>query len=112
MARTQSVHLGNASGSEVSVCLFLYVNAKLQEVTIATPAGCCSGQLCTEVQKPHSFTSGLLLCTLDPSWHIMASGPGFGMLQKRKWDFEDLLVQFPFFHAPHTALLGHGKHGM
>lgn len=41
------------------VCLFLHVNAKLQEVTIATPTGCCSGQLCTEVQKSHSLTSGL-----------------------------------------------------
>lgn len=61
------MHLGNASGHEVRVCLFLYVNAKLQEVTIATPAGCCSGQLCIEVQKPHSLTSGLSLCTLDPS---------------------------------------------
>lgn len=106
------MHLGNASGPEVRVCLFLYVNAKLQEVTIATPAGCCSGQLCTEVQKPHSLTSGLLLCTLDPSRHITALGPGFGSLKKRRWDFEDLLVQFPFLHAPHTALLVHSKHCM
>lgn len=80
-----------------SVCLLLCVNAKLHEVTIATPAGCCSGQLCREVQKTHSLTCGLLLCTLHPSRHIMASGPVFVILQKRKWNVEYLLIQSSFF---------------
>lgn len=95
-----------------SESLFLCVNDELQEVTIATPAGCCSGQLCTEVQKTHSLTSGLLLCTLDPSRHIMALGLGFGILQKREWNFECLLIQSSFFHVPHISLFMHSKHCM
>lgn len=77
------MHLANASGSKVRESLFLCINAKLQEVTIATPAGCCSGQLCTEVQETHSVTSGLLLCTLDPNRPIMVLGLSFGILQKK-----------------------------
>lgn len=76
-------------------CLCLCVSGLVQQVTIATPTGCCSGQLHTEAQKTNYWTSKLWTSSSYRS--TMLYRPGFGILQKEKWSSEWLLAQPPLF---------------
>lgn len=76
-------------------CLCLCVSALVQQVTIATPTGCCSGQLPTEAQKTNYWTSKLWTSGSYRSTTLYR--PGFGILRKEKWSSEWLLAQPPLF---------------
>lgn len=77
-------------------CLCLCVNALVQQVTIATLTGCCSGQLCTKAQKTNYWTSKLWTSSSYTCTTVYR--PDFGNFQKEKLSSEWLLAQPPLFN--------------